>query len=76
MRKNIKTRLFALATCVMMGVGLLAPGTVSVAEAKSDSGKLVSGSVKSATNHNPLIDHKFGAVCNGLQRKSLCLHDQ
>ena len=44
-----------------MGLGLLAPGSASVAEAKSDTGVLVSGSVKSATNHNPLIDHKFGA---------------
>lgn len=61
MKKNLRTRLMALATCAFMGLSLLAPGSVSVAEAKSDSGKLVSGSVKSATNHNPLIDHKFGA---------------
>lgn len=61
MRRNFKTRLCALATCVLMGVGLFGPGSVSVAEAKSDSGRLTGGAVKSAANHNPLMDHKFGA---------------
>lgn len=61
MRRIFKTRLCALATCVLMGVGLFGPGSVSVAEAKSDSGRLTGGAVKSAANHNPLMDHKFGA---------------
>ena len=61
MRRQLLTKLFALATCAFLGVGLFGASAASVAEAKSDSGRLTGGAVKSATNHNPIMDHKFGA---------------
>ena len=51
-----------LITCMAIILALILSMASSLTVfAASDSGRLVSGSVKNENNRNPLIDHKFGA---------------
>ena len=60
MNKLARKMVSIVAACAI-GVTLWSGTGTVISKASSDSGKLVSGSTKTSSRTNPLMDHKFGA---------------